>query len=271
MSPSRAPTQPYASACYVISFLALLHATAPTRAAAQSGEQGAVCVHDFSPGVSCQGTDVAVTALTLVEILDPCGADATATLTLDVTLSAAASNRYDAAFYVALNGNSAESGTSCYHDYLAPPLSTTPAFPTIYNGPWANLEPFDQNDSCGDIQANSDVTKTIRTPLLPIQVSCVDSDRDGNVDISVCSSWRSGTSGPQATCSGLSDAAGGSADRCSCARLNVLPEPGAALALACGGSLLLPLAARRRVTRGPRAACARSCGRRSPPRRRPSP
>jgi hypothetical protein len=139
-----------------------------------------------------------------VDILDPCGADATATLPLDVTLSAGAFDRYDLAFYVSLNGNSARSGTSCYHDYLQPPLTTTPAYPEIHNGPWANLEPFDQNDSCGDVQANSDVTKTIRTPLLPIQVSCV--------------------------------------------------EPDAALALACGASLLAPLAVRRRVTPDPRAA-----------------
>jgi len=253
-SAGRAPAHKYARACCVISFIALAHAITPTRAAAQSGEQGSVCVHDFSPGVSCQGTDVAVTALTPVDILDPCGADATATLTLDVTLSAGAFNRYDLAFYVALNGNSAQSGTSCYHDYLQPPLTTTPAYPEIHNGPWANLEPFDQNDSCGDVQANSDVTKTIRTPLLPIQVSCVDTDLDGNVDISVCSSWRNGTSGQQATCSGLSEAIAGSADRCSCARLNVLPEPDAALALACGASLLVPLAVRRRVTPDPRAA-----------------
>jgi hypothetical protein len=232
-------------ACTAI-FLAAWLGIVPGRAAAQSGEQGAVCIRDFSPGVSCSGTDIAVTELTPVDILDPCGTDATATLTLDVTLSAGASDRYDAAFYVALNGDSALSGTSCYHDYLQPPLTTTPAWPEIHNGPWANLEPFDQNDSCGDVQAQSDVTKTVRTPLLPIQVACVDTDRDGNVDISVCSSWRNGTSGQQATCHGLPDAVAGSADRCSCARLNVLPEPDAALALACGASLLVPLALRRR-------------------------
>jgi len=243
-STGRAPA--YASACYLVSFLALLDPIAPIRAAAQSGEQGSVCVRNFAPGVACEGTDIAVTALTPADILDPCGPDATATLTLDVTLSAGVFDRYDAAFYVALDGNSALSGTSCYHDYLEPPLSTTPAYPEIHNGPWANLEPFDQNDSCGDVQAQSEVTKTVRTPLLPIQVACVDTDRDGNVDVSVCASWRSGTTGPQATCRGLSDAVAGSSERCSCARLNVLPEPGPALALACGASLLVPLALRPR-------------------------
>ena len=234
----------YARTCSAIFLAAWLHVPGP--AAAQSGEQGSVCVHDFSPGVSCTGTDVAVTALTPVDILDPCGTDATATLTLDVTLSAGVSDRYDVAFYVALNGDSALSGTSCYHDYLDPPLTTTPAWPEIHNGPWANLEPFDQNDSCGDVQANSDVTKTVRTPLLPIQVACVDTDHDGNVDVSACSSWRSGSTGPQATCNALSEAVAGASERCSCARLNVLPEPGTALALACGASLLVPLAVRRR-------------------------
>ena len=241
----RARAHVFAITCYAISFIALLQAIAPTRAVAQSGEQGAVCVHDFSPGVSCDGTDIAVTALTPVDILDPCGADATATLTLDVTLSAGAFDRYDAAFYVALNGDSALSGTSCYHDYLDPPLTTTPAWPEIHNGPWANLEPFDQNDSCGDVQANSDVTKTVRTELLPIQVACVDTDLDGNVDVSVCSSWRTGTSGQQATCRGLSDAVAEAGQRCGCTRLNVLPEPRAALALASGAVLLGGLGRRR--------------------------
>ena len=222
---------------YVVA-TAMLGLLAPASAAAQSGEQGSFCVRDFSPGLICQGTDIAVTALTPVDILDPCGADATATLTLDVTLSAGASSRYDVAFYLALNGNSALSGTSCYHDYLDPPLTTTPAYPTVDNGPWANLEPFDQNDSCGDMQAGSNAIKTVRTPLLPIQIACVDTDRDGNVDVSVCSSWRNGTSGPQATCDGLQDAVPGSSDRCSCAQVNVLPEPGAALALASGALLL---------------------------------
>jgi hypothetical protein len=245
MSNSSARIRAYAGTCYAISAIALLHALAPVGAAAQSGEQGAVCVHDFSAGVACEGTDIAVTALAPVDILDPCGVDATATLTLDVTLTAGAADRYDVAFYIALNGSSALSGTSCYHDYLEPPLTTTPAYPEIHNGPWANLEPFVPNDSCGDMQNGSEVTKTVRTPLLPIQVACVDTDLDGNVDVSVCSSWRNGTTGQQAICSGISEAVAGSSDRCSCARLNVLPEPGAALSLAWGASLLAPLAVRR--------------------------
>lgn len=127
------------------------------------------------------------------------------------------------------------------------------AYPEIHNGPWANLEPFDQNDSCGDVQANSDVTKTVRTPLLPIQVACVDTDLDGNVDVSVCSPWRSSTTGQQATCGGLSEAVAGSSERCSCTRLNVLPEPRAALALARGTVLLGGLSGR---DRAPGRSCA---------------
>src|SRR5262245_55348697 len=244
---SCAASRAHRTACYAFLSALLVQAIAPGRAAAQSGEQGSVCVHDFAPGLFCQGTDVQVTALVPVDILDPCGADNTATLTLDVTLSAGAFDRYDPAFYIALNGNSALSGTSCYHDYLDPPLTTTPAFPTIHNGPWANLEPFDQNDSCGDVNGNSDVTKTVRTPLLPLQIACEDTDLDGNVDVSVCASWRNGSTGAQATCSGISDARPGTSDRCSCARVNVLPEPGGAIAVVCGAVLVAPLARRRRV------------------------
>jgi hypothetical protein len=224
------------------SMLVFAAVVAPALAEAQSGEQGSVCVHDFAAGLSCSGSAVSVAALTPVDIVDGCTSELdTATLTVDVVLSNAASNVFDVGMILALNGGSAESGGVCYHDFLDPPLTTSPSYP-IVNGPWANLEPFDSNDQCGDMQASTQVTKTLRTPLLPLQITCADTNEDGNVDVSVCTSWRTGSTGPQATCDGLADAVPEAGQRCACARVEVLPEPGAAIALACGSALLAGLA-----------------------------
>lgn len=216
---------------------------ASERADAQSGEQGSVCVHDFAPGLSCSGTGVSIASLSAVSLTDGCTSTAdTATLTVDVTLSSSA-NLYDVNFILALNGGSALSGGSCYHDYLPPPLTTTPSYPLV-NGPYPNLEPFDPNDQCGDMESSTQVTKTLRTTLLPLQITCSDTNQDGTVDVSVCTAWRTGTSGQQATCQDLFDARPEAGQRCDCAQAEVLPEPGAALALVWGAALALILRAR---------------------------
>ncbi len=89
--------------------------------------------------------------------------------------------------------------------------------------------------------ANTEAIKSLKTPSVGLRIACVDTNLDGTVDVSVCASWSNGT---QNRCDGLSDAIPGGADRCSCARVEVLPEPGAALAFACGAGALM--ACRRR-------------------------
>jgi hypothetical protein len=232
-------------------FLAAI--AAPATSAAQSGEQGNVCVHDFSPGIACEGTDVLVEDVVLHSVVQPCGVSGTAQVVLDVVLSAGAADRYDLAMIVALDGNDALTGTQCYHDYLDPPLSTSPTYgdaysngvPDISNGPWANLEPFDTNDFCGDIAANTEVIKSLRTASLPLTIECDDTNLDGTVDVSACASWRVGTTGGQATCNVLHEAIPSTSQRCSCDRVEILPEPGVALALACG-AVVLAIAGRTR-------------------------
>jgi hypothetical protein len=236
----------------VRSLLLVVATLAPFSAVAQSGEQGSVCVQDFAPGISCDGTDVLVEDVVLTSIVDGCGVDGTAQVVLDVVLSAAAT-RYDLGVNLALDGNSALSGTQCYHDYLDPPLSTAPtygddyadAIPDIRNGPWYNAEPFDTNDFCGDIAADTEVIKSLKTPSVPLTIDCDDTNQDGTVDVSACTTWRVGTTGGQATCNALSEAVPSTSARCSCNRVEVLPEPGAALALACGAVLLAALRAGR--------------------------
>ena len=88
--------------------------------------------------------------------------------------------------------------------------------------------------------------KSLKTVSLPLTIDCEDTNQDGTVDVSICASWRVGTTGGQATCNTLSEAVPTSSSRCSCDRVEVLPEPGAALGLA-GGALLLAALARRRA------------------------
>jgi hypothetical protein len=123
-----------------------------------------------------------------------------------------------------------------------------PTYP-IVNGPYANLEPFVPDDACGDMQSGTSVTKTLAAPAIPLRISCADTNQDGFVDISVCVSWRAGATGPQSTCTNLGDALPTSSQRCSCTRLELVPEPGVALSLACGGALLAALAAAPRRAR----------------------
>jgi hypothetical protein len=228
-------------------------ALAPISAFAQSGAQGSVCVHDYAPGITCDGTDVLVEDVVASSIVQPCGVTGTAQVVLDVVLRAGASTRYDIGTIVALDGNSAITGAQCYHDYLSGALSTSPTYGDSYpdgisdirNGPWLNAEPFDPVDSCGDIEGSTETIQSLKTAALPLTVSCIDTNADGTVDVSVCASWRVGTTGGQATCNNLFEAVPSSNQRCSCDRVEVLPEPGAALALACGAALLAALRAGR--------------------------
>jgi hypothetical protein len=223
---------------------------APVSTPAQTGEQGSVCVHNFAPGISCDSTDVLVEDVVLGSVTQSCGVSGTAQVVLDVVLSASVS-RYDIGTIIALDGKSALSGGQCYHDYLAAPLSDSPTYgddyadsvPDIRNGPWHNLEPFDTNDFCGDIQANTETIQSLKTASIPLTIDCDDTNDDPNgwVDVSVCTSWRVGTTGGQATCNALSEAVPSTSQRCSCSRVDIVPEPDAALALASGAALLAAL------------------------------
>lgn len=223
----------------------------PAPAAAQSGEQGSVCVRDFAMGLICTGTDVVAAELRLRSIDETCeaGDPATALVTFDVVPSNTTTDRYDIALFVGLDGGNALDGGSCYHDYLDPPLTTSPSYP-IENGPYANLEPFVPNDECGDMQGGTEVAKMLAAPGVPLRIGCADTNEDGSVDVSVCVSWRNGTAGQQAICRDLSEALPTSNEHCSCTRLELMPEPDAVLSLACGAALLAALAAHRVNHRG---------------------
>jgi hypothetical protein len=195
-----------------------------TSALPVAAEVGNFCVRNFSPGVTCSGSDVQINRVEVVSLSEDCasGDPASAMGTLKVRLACGTISRYDVGLFVALNGNSAESGTQCLHDYLEPPLVTSPVYADsdgngrqdLSQGPWWNAEPFDQADDCGDIAGNTDAIKT----LIPLRFSCVDTNGNGIVDISTCVSWTNGT---VSTCPNISGATPGSGTRCSCAVLDI--------------------------------------------------
>jgi len=225
----------------------LLTLDGATPSAAQTGEQGTVCVADDAPVSECQASDVEATALTLVEVVEPCsaGEPGTAQVILDVVVTAA-TDRYDVSTYVALGGGSAVLDSACYHDYLAPPITTDPSYgdananavPDLRNGPWANLEPGDLVDDCGDLPGGTEAIHTLASESLPLEIACVDSNEDGNVDVDVCVAWRNGTNDH---CTGLSTAVATNGSHCSCSRLEVtgLPEPRQTLAFATGAIVVV--------------------------------
>ena len=185
--------------------------------AARAYETGAVCVRNFSSGITCSGTDVQIMDATAVTILEDCpsGDPGTALASLRFRIAAGTMSRYDIGLFASLNGNSALSGTQCLHDYLEPPLETSPTYADAdgngrqdLSGPWWNAEPFAPGDDCGDIAGGTDDLKT-----LTFRFSCVDTNLNGIVDISVCTSWSNGTS---STCPNISGAVPGSGTRCAC-------------------------------------------------------
>lgn len=222
---------------------------APAPASAQ-------CVQDFS-NADCTVTDVIIDSLDVVSVIDPCTSYAdSAQVILDAVIhnvTSPAAGRQDIGIFVARNGGSARTGGNCLHDYLEPPLTTSPSYgdangdsvPDIYNGDWLDAEPFAMpQDHCGDIAAGTQAIKSLVSEVTPIQISCADVNGNGQVDVDVCVSWSNGTNNH---CSQLSDAKPAGNSTCSCERVDVLPEPGAALSLACGAALLSVSAAHRRT------------------------
>jgi hypothetical protein len=215
---------------------------APAPAAAQ-------CAGNFTMANCDQNSDLVVDELEAVSIIDPCTSYGdSATAILDLVVRNTTSNRQDVGIFVATNGGSALTGGSCYRDFLPPPITTSPVYgdsngdtiPDIRNGPWVDNEPSaNPHDSCGDIGGGTQAIKSLQTAASPLTISCSDTDGDGHVDADVCLSWSNGTIN---ACQDLNDARPSGNQTCWCMRVRVLPEPGAALSVACGAALLAVLA-----------------------------
>ncbi len=198
---------------------ALLPLFVPSEAVAQSGESGQVCVGNYLPFASCTATDVRITSIAPISTLVSCGAgSSTATAVFDVTVVAGAA-RQDIGVFVAVDGGNAVGSGQCFHDYLQPPLVASPAPITSYHGPWRDKDA----DGCGDMDASSQIVKDLN-PSGGVTILCDDTNGDGIVDVSVCTSWD--TSSVNA-CSGVQGAIPLSFSKCWCGRVNVgIPSGG---------------------------------------------
>lgn len=212
------------------------------------GQTGNFCVRAFQPGAVCTANDVRIQALNLLSIVETCdgGTPGVAEGNFEVFVSAVgAPERYDIGMFIALDGASARDGNSCFHDYLQPPLTPTPTMgdnngdgvPDVTNGPWLDADA----DACGDIAAGTQVFKTVPT----LRVACVDTNGNGIVDASVCTSWDNNAA---TICSSLADAFPGTNAKCGCARLDLgipmgAPAPSPPPVPAIPSGLLIGLAA----------------------------
>jgi MYXO-CTERM domain-containing protein len=192
----------------------------PSGASAQ--ESGNVCVQDYRPRATCTANDVRIEELVPILVVEACneGEIGVVEVVFEALVSAAGSpDRYDIGMFVALDGNSALTGDSCYHDYLAPPVTSTPVYgdrnldgiPDLYDGPWWDGGP--DADLCGDMQTNTQVFKTFAS----VRLVCVDQDGDGAADVSVCSSWDNNAGTP---CNDVTGAFPGTGSKCSCETIN---------------------------------------------------
>jgi uncharacterized repeat protein (TIGR01451 family) len=199
------------------------------RSAAAQGETGNVCVRDYRSGAVCTANDVRIEALNVVSVLEDCltGVVGETEVVFEALISSAGSpDRYDIGLFLALDGGSARDGNQCYHDFLSGPLTATPTYgdknsdtiPDIDGGPWWNGGT--DSDQCGDIQASTQLFKT----LPPLRFACIDNNGDGSADVSVCTSWDNNTG---STCNTVLNAFPGTNSKCSCAtvELGIPPAP----------------------------------------------
>ena len=185
-------------------------------AAAQ--QEGNFCVRDFTPAAGCNANDVRIEQVIVDSITETCaaGVPGEAEVVLQVLVSADGSpDRYDIGLFIALDGGSARDGDSCLHDYLNPPLTAAPVYGDInsdnvddlVDGPW--WDGGTDDDSCGDIESDTQVVKTLQT----LRIACVDTNGDGSIDISVCTSWDNQRND---NCNGVEDAFPSANPKCSC-------------------------------------------------------
>lgn len=193
----------------------------PRQANAQ--ESGNYCVQDYASGAVCTANDVRIKELRIVEVVKPCYLDPVGYL--DVVFEALVSSegspdRYDIGMFMALDGGSALTGDSCYHDYLPPPITTSPVYDDkngdgvrdINNGPWWNGEDK-VTDTCGDIETNSQVFRLTQQ----IRIACTDIDQNGAADIHVCTSWDNQV---KAGCNTVQNVFPGTPAKCGCTVIN---------------------------------------------------
>jgi len=180
-------TGPLWKALAVTLIVVVALAVVSQRTAGQEGttwELGNFCVDDYKPGSVCTANDVLITNISpsVQEACTAVGDTATALFTLELQTNA--TTRYDIGLFVATDGGSAQTGDSCYHDFLQPASTTGPWDFLGGAGPYREFDP----DTCADTLQNDGLV--YYTFQQAITLLCTDNDNDGVVDdFSTCTSW----------------------------------------------------------------------------------
>src|SRR5688500_6397747 len=164
----------------------------------------------------CTANDVSVAQTTSLRVLDKDPvADGvqgclqpgdTATVSFVAQFHSTATTRYDVGVWTSQDGGSALTGNSC----------SVANFPSAPTPPWLNQESSIPADVCGDISSAADVYSSINN----IEVACVDTNGDGNLDINTCLSWSQNATKKSAdACTSPIQATAGTTSKCNCGKL----------------------------------------------------
>lgn len=182
-----------------------------------------------SQNLVCRAKEVFLNSLTTVRTSCTTGSYITLNVNASIHFN---TERYDPAWYVALDGGDALTGTCAINGLVQ---GNTYKVTDGINGPIAGSVVWNNdfkggNDKCGDVMINGGGGGDIEVPFLTnAKVKCVDDNKDSNLDISVCFSWRVpgsdgfctlkrteiGTLGKEA------DAYPGTPSKCFCTRVDI--------------------------------------------------
>jgi len=128
--------------------------------------------------VNCAANDVNIAATTSLVVSDGCSFPGdTATISFVAEFNLTAQDRYDIGVWVAEDGGNALTGSCSVSNF---PINPSP--------PWTNLDALGQpTDTCGDLTSSNN---PLYSSIQNITVACVDTNGDGNLDISTALTWQ---------------------------------------------------------------------------------
>jgi len=176
---------------------------------------GVECMEDTAGfGLNCTANDVEIAGIENVNVLDDGCTDLngdTVTFIADFTVLLNTSARHDLGLWFAQDGGDALTGTCTV---MTPAYAEDPPFLDLDGtGDCKEEDKKDcpgEQDTCGD----ADSFHNILVQTFELTILCADDDKDGFVDLSVCSSWRQ--PGKNFLCTSPAQAFPGSPSKCKC-------------------------------------------------------
>jgi uncharacterized repeat protein (TIGR01451 family) len=182
-----------------------------------------------SQNLVCRAKEVFLNSLVTSRTSCTVGSSITLSVNASIHFNAA---RYDPAWYVATDGGDALTGTCAINGLVQGntySVTDGKGGPVVGRVSW-NEDFKGGNDKCGDVLMNGGGGADIEVPFLKNTVlKCSDDNNDGNMDVSVCFSWRvPGTDGfctlarTEVGTVGLqADAYPGTPSKCFCTRVDI--------------------------------------------------